>query len=117
MRSNLLAALLLGIFIGASSAQEVGAPLAIATEKTLPKAILTASYELKLAATGGVPPWTWEVIAGNLPPGLNLDSGSETSIKVSYATMFSTRTGALLTWSTVPLNVRTGNASTVNRAV
>ncbi len=73
MRSTVLAALLLGIFTVASAAQEVGAPLAIVTEKTLPKAILTASYEAKLAATGGVLPRTWEVIAGSLPPGLNLD--------------------------------------------
>jgi hypothetical protein len=73
-----VAALLLGIFAGVSAAQEVGAPLAIVTEKTLPKAILTASYEVKLAASGGVPPRTWEVIAGRLPPGLNLDPVSGT---------------------------------------
>jgi hypothetical protein len=74
MRSTLLAALLLGIFAGASAAQEVGAPLAIVTDRALPRAILTASYEVKLAAAGGVPPWTWEVIAGHLPDGLTLDS-------------------------------------------
>ena len=69
----IVAALLLGIFAGASAAQEVGAPLEISTEKSLPKAILTANYEVKLAASGGVPPRTWEVIAGRLPEGLNLD--------------------------------------------
>jgi len=73
MRSAVLLALLLGIFAGASAAQEVGAPLAIVTARTLPTAILTASYEVKLAARGGVPPWTWEVIAGRLPDGLTLD--------------------------------------------
>ena len=74
MRYTVLAALLLGIFAGASAAQEVGAPLAIVTEKSLPRAILSAGYEVKLAATGGVPPWTWEVIAGRMPEGLTLDS-------------------------------------------
>jgi len=54
----------------------VGAPLEIITERTLPRAILTDSYEAKLTARGGVPPRTWEVIAGALPPGLSLDSAS-----------------------------------------
>jgi len=73
MRSTVLAALLLGVFAGACVAQEVGAPLEIVTERSLPKAILTSSYEAKLAARGGVPPWTWEVIVGHLPDGLTLD--------------------------------------------
>ncbi|HYN14959.1 MAG TPA: Ig domain-containing protein [Terriglobales bacterium] len=78
MRTSILTALLLGIFAGASPAQEVGAPLEIVTERALPRAILTVSYEMKLAATGGVPPRTWEVIAGSLPPGLSLDPFSGT---------------------------------------
>ena len=76
MRLTLLAALLLGILAGVCAAQEVGAPLEIVTEKTLPRAILTVSYEAKLAAKGGVPPRTWAVIAGALPPGLSLDPAS-----------------------------------------
>ena len=73
-----VAALLLSIFAGVSAAQQVGAPLEIVTERTLPRAILTVSYEAKLIATGGVPPRTWEVIAGSLPPGLTLDPVSGT---------------------------------------
>jgi hypothetical protein len=73
MRTSILTALLLGIFAGASAAQEVGAPLEIVTERALPRAILAVSYEMKLAATGGVLPRTWDVIAGRLPPGLSLD--------------------------------------------
>ena len=70
MRRTILTALFLGILAGAAPAQEqVGAPLAITTERTLPRAILTANYETKLAATGGVLPRTWEVIDGKLPPG------------------------------------------------
>lgn len=68
-----MAGLLLGILAGISAAQEVGAPLAITTERTLPKAILSAKYETKLTATGGLSPRTWELIAGRLPPGMNLD--------------------------------------------
>ena len=72
MRLTLVAALLLGI-AGASAAQQAGVPLAIITERTLPKAILATNYETKLVATGGLPPRTWEVIDGRLPPGLMLD--------------------------------------------
>ena len=75
MRTTLIAALLLGILAGFSVAQ-VGAPLEIITEGTLPKAILSSNYETKLAAKGGVPPRSWAVIAGSLPPGLALDPAS-----------------------------------------
>jgi len=78
MRTGILTALLLGILVGVSAAQEVGAPLEITSERTLPRAVLSGNYEVKLAATGGVPPLTWEVIAGSLPPGLSLDPVSGT---------------------------------------
>lgn len=35
-------------------------------------AIVGQSYTLPLAATGGSPPYTWHVAAGDLPPGLKL---------------------------------------------
>ena len=74
MRRTLLTVLFLAILAGAALAQEQpGTPLVITTDHALPKAILTANYETKLAATGGVLPRTWEVIDGKLPPGLNLD--------------------------------------------
>lgn len=76
MRCTILAALFLIFLCGACAAQEVGGPLAITTERTLPKAVLGVDYKAKLAATGGVAPWTWELIAGRLPPGLNLDPAS-----------------------------------------
>jgi len=78
MRSTLLAALLLGVLAGASAAQEVGAPLEIVSDHSLPRAILTANYEVKLAARGGMPPWTWAIIAGHLPDGLTLDPATGT---------------------------------------
>jgi hypothetical protein len=72
MRSTVFVALLLSI-AGACAAQQAAAPLAIVTEKGLPKAILTAPYEAKVVATGGLPPRTWGVVGGQLPPGLMLD--------------------------------------------
>jgi len=80
-----MAALLLGIFASVSLAQEAGAPLEIVTERTLPKAVLSANYDVKLAAKGGVPPRTWEVIAGALPPGLTLEPVSGTIFGVPTA--------------------------------
>ncbi len=42
--------------------------------QTLPAqgAIVGQSYTLPLAATGGSPPYTWQVAGGELPPGLKL---------------------------------------------
>ena len=77
MRSTLLAALLLGVFAGVLAAQDVGAPLEI-VDRPLPKAILSANYEAKLAAHGGLPPWTWAIIAGHLPDGLTLNPATGT---------------------------------------
>lgn len=54
-------------------AQQTSAPLAFTTDKSLPQAIFTARYEAKLDASGGLPPRTWEVIDGKMPPGLMLD--------------------------------------------
>ena len=73
MKFILLPALLFALSAVACRAQEVGAPLEITTEKTLPKAILATTYETRLVATGGLPPRNWEIVAGKLPPGLNLD--------------------------------------------
>lgn len=33
-------------------------------------------YHLQLPGSGGVPPYRWEVIAGELPPGVSLDQGT-----------------------------------------
>src|SRR5215831_7660717 len=74
MRRILLSALLVAMCAVYVHAQQTSVPLAFSTDKALPKAILTAKYELKLEATGGSPPRTWEVIDGKLPAGLMLDS-------------------------------------------
>jgi hypothetical protein len=51
------------------------APLAVTTT-SLPAATLGASYSAPLAATGGVPPYTWSVTSGKLPTGLSLDAAT-----------------------------------------
>jgi Putative Ig domain len=48
------------------------APLAVTTT-ALPAATLGQAYSAALAATGGVPPYTWAVTAGALPTGLSLN--------------------------------------------
>ncbi len=50
-------------------------PLAITTLATLPVGVVGASYSQTLAATGGVPPYTWQVKLGAWPPGLVFSSG------------------------------------------
>ena len=53
----------------------VVAPLAIATT-SLPSGIVGVPYSQTLAATGGVPSYTWTRIAGKLPNGLTLNSST-----------------------------------------
>jgi hypothetical protein len=48
------------------------APLALTTT-SLPAATLGTPYSAALAATGGVPPYTWSVTSGKLPTGLSLN--------------------------------------------
>jgi len=48
------------------------APLAVTTT-TLPIATSGLPYSATLAAAGGIPPYTWSITAGALPPGLTLD--------------------------------------------
>jgi hypothetical protein len=48
------------------------ASLAITTGTPLPTARLSLPYSVKLGAAGGITPYTWSVVAGQLPPGLKL---------------------------------------------
>jgi hypothetical protein len=52
----------------------IGSPLAIATPMTLPLAVSGVSYSVQLVATGGVGNYSWSIIGGALPPGINLSA-------------------------------------------
>jgi hypothetical protein len=52
-----------------------GSVVAISTPAQLPAATANVAYSAALTATGGVPPYTWSVVAGVLPPGLVISTG------------------------------------------
>jgi hypothetical protein len=51
------------------------APLTI-SRNSLPNGTLNASYAATLAASGGSSPYTWSILSGSLPAGLNLNPNS-----------------------------------------
>jgi hypothetical protein len=57
----------------------VGAALAVTTSSPLPSGATGTAYSQTLAATGDVPPYTWSVVSGALPPGLILSSSGAIS--------------------------------------
>ena len=52
-------------------------PLAIATD-SLPQPVAHTPYTVRLTAQGGMPPYSWSIEKGELPPGLHLDSKAGT---------------------------------------
>jgi hypothetical protein len=57
--------------LGVAPADAATTPLAVKTA-SLPAATVGVSYSAKLAATGGITPYTWSVTQGSLPAGLTL---------------------------------------------
>jgi hypothetical protein len=55
------------------------APLVVTTGGTLPTATTGVPYSVRLAAAGGIKPYTWSVAQGSLPAGLKLSSGGTIS--------------------------------------
>jgi uncharacterized repeat protein (TIGR01451 family) len=49
-------------------------PLTITTASPLPNGLVQQPYSQTITATGGIPPYTWSISAGALPPGLALDA-------------------------------------------
>ena len=54
----------------------LGPPPIIITEAALPQAAVGGTYMARLDAEMGVPPYSWSIVVGALPPGLSLDSAS-----------------------------------------
>ncbi len=71
----------------------IAGPLAIASTSTLPPGTQGVPYSQSLAATGGVPPYTWNLAAGSmLPPGLTMSNagaitGTPTTLGTSSFTV------------------------------
>lgn len=65
-------------------------PLGV-TATTLPSGIVGKTYVAALSATGGVPPYTWTVAGGSLPPGVALDTAGRLSGTPAKAGDFSFR--------------------------
>jgi len=72
--TRLLLPVLLSItlFPYAMSQQTSSAPLRIVTE-VLPEISINQPFQFRFGATGGVAPYGWKVIGGELPPGFVLD--------------------------------------------
>ncbi len=56
-----------------------GNPLTITTASPLPNASQGVFYAQALAATGGEPPYSWSLLSGSLPAGLNLSANGAIS--------------------------------------
>jgi hypothetical protein len=54
----------------------VGAALTITTNSPMAGGSVGAAYSQSLAATAGTSPYTWAVVSGALPPGLNLNAST-----------------------------------------
>lgn len=64
-----------------------GGPLSISTS-SLPGGTVGTAYNQSLQATGGTAPYSWQVVQGSLPTGLNLGSGGSISGTPSAAATF-----------------------------
>ncbi|HET6978682.1 MAG TPA: Ig domain-containing protein [Pyrinomonadaceae bacterium] len=68
--------LAMAVFLGLGYSRRKIQPLRITTE-SIPNARASFDYSLQLACTGGLPPYHWSVVAGELPPSLNLSEDGE----------------------------------------
>ncbi|MCP5111316.1 MAG: hypothetical protein GY953_10830, partial [bacterium] len=70
----------------------INAPaLRITTASPLPEGTEATAYSQSLAAAGGVPPYTWRLVSGSLPPGLALSSAGAITGTPSQAGAFGFR--------------------------
>ena len=78
-----------GVTRSATFALSVLSPPLVITTAQLPGAATGVNYSQSLSGTGGQPPFTWDVAAGSLPPGLALASSGTFSGKPSTVGSFS----------------------------
>jgi hypothetical protein len=53
------------------------------TTTSLPAGVTASGYDALLQAKGGIPPYTWSLVSGQLPPGLNLATQSDSTGLIS----------------------------------
>lgn len=73
---------------------------------SLPQGTVASQYSASVVATGGVPPYTWSLVSGQLPPGLTLATQTNGSALISG-------TPTLQTVSTFTLQVADSASSTL----
>jgi len=66
-----LVALCAAVFLARAYGRWKRTPLRVTTE-SLPNARASCGYTVQLACEGGLPPYRWRVVEGELPPGLSL---------------------------------------------
>jgi phospholipase C len=93
---------------GGMTAPPAPPPLSVTTT-TLSGGTLGTTYSQALKATGGVPPYSWAVTAGNLPAGLTLNSSTGLISGTIGGVQTVVNFTALVTDSQMPAN--TANAS------
>src|SRR5205085_8837314 len=73
---RIIPAVVVVLLISAAFGQTPGttAPTLTITSQALPTAAPRQQYDFTLEATGGVPPYRWEVTSGELPTGLDLNA-------------------------------------------
>lgn len=96
-------------------------PLAITTT-TLPAGSVGTTYSATLAASGGVPPYSWTVSSGDLPAGLSLSkttgviSGTPTAAAISNFTINATDSESPAEVTSANLSITISSASCPNNA-
>jgi Putative Ig domain len=58
---------------GCGSSQAPHDPPLVVTTSTVPQGVINVPYSVTLSATGGAPPYAWNVASGSVPPGLTLN--------------------------------------------
>jgi hypothetical protein len=83
------------------------------TTTSLVNGTLGSSYSEPLGATGGTPPYSWSIVSGSLPPGLQLSGGSISGVPNSggvFNFAVQVKDSAGNTAQGVPLSIQVGAA-------